>query len=104
MNRSITIKSAIHTELDIGNSQRGLLLVLEVLQDLGQKGGDLALNDGRSLFNSGSGAVELLEVLQLEATRKKVSTAVDCNQKIVRQPRGVLCLPRRAFLFRQSSN
>lgn len=67
---SRTFQSAVPTELDIGNGQRGLLLVLEVFQDLSQKGSDLALNDRGGLLNSCSGAVELLEVLQLEAVRE----------------------------------
>lgn len=59
-----------HTELDVGNGQRGLLLILELLKNLCQERSDLSLNDGSSLLNGSGGAVELLEVLQFEAVRR----------------------------------
>lgn len=58
--------SIVHTEFDIRNSERDLLLVLDSIEKRGQTGGDLALNDRGSLLNGGSSTVELLESLQLE--------------------------------------
>ncbi|KAI6768706.1 hypothetical protein HG531_010895 [Fusarium graminearum] len=57
-------------KLHVGNSDRSLLLGLEVVEELGEKLGDLALLERGSLFESGSGTVELDKLLELEPVRQ----------------------------------
>ena len=59
---------ASHTELLIGNRQRNLLLVLDLVEKTSQTGGDLSFNESSNFLQSGSSTVELLETLQFQPT------------------------------------
>jgi hypothetical protein len=54
------------TELGVGNGELDLLLVLEGVEQRGEHGGDLAIGESGSLLEGSGGAVELLELLELE--------------------------------------
>ncbi|CRK24753.1 hypothetical protein BN1708_003876 [Verticillium longisporum] len=54
------------TELDIGDGQRSLLLVLDLVEKVGQHRGNAALAESTGFLNGNGGAVELDKRLELE--------------------------------------
>jgi len=54
------------TELGVGNSELDLLLVLQGVEQRGEHGSDLAVGESGGLLEGSGGAVELLELLELE--------------------------------------
>lgn len=68
--------SVIHTELGIRNSERNLLLILDLIQEGRQLRCDLALDDGCSLLHSSRSTVKLLESLQLESAQGSALTFI----------------------------